>query len=134
MNNPRHILMHIHAVLGSTKKTERDVDDFCTWIEVQVMTELMEALPTNKQNQVIDQFLALPPDKKESAFYPSPFNIVIAGRAARTSTHDRRFRIRCLEAVLLCDHIEIGRGNVSTHVERAGLKAFEHAQAPPGRA
>src|SRR5262245_63575487 len=51
----------------------------------------------------------------------SPFNIVIAGRAARTSTHDRRFRIRCLEAVLWCDHIEIGRGNVSTHVERAGL-------------
>src|SRR5215510_9113418 len=50
---------------------------------------------------------------------PSPFNIVIAGRAARTSTHDRRFRIRCLEAVLWCDPIEIGRGNVSTHVERA---------------
>src|SRR5262245_34953008 len=47
----------------------------------------------------------------------SPFNIVIAGRAARTSTHDRRSRIRCLEAVLWCDRIEIGRGNVSTHVE-----------------
>ena len=48
---------------------------------------------------------------------PSPFNIVIAGRAARTSTHDRHSRIRCLETVLLCDRIEIGRGNVSTHVE-----------------
>ena len=33
--------------------------------------------------------------------YPSPFNIVIAGRAARTSTHDRHSRIQCLEAVLL---------------------------------
>ena len=31
----------------------------------------------------------------------SPFNIVIAGRAARTSTHDRHSRIQCLEAVLL---------------------------------
>ena len=51
----------------------------------------------------------------------SPFNIVIAGRAARTSTHDRRSRIRCLEAVLLCDRIEIGRGNVSTHVESPAL-------------
>jgi hypothetical protein len=51
----------------------------------------------------------------------SPFNIVIAGRAARTSTHDRHSRIRCLETVLLCDRIEIGRGNVSTHVESPDL-------------
>src|SRR5262245_57463195 len=67
------------------------------------------------------------------AFIASPFNIVIAGRAARTSTHDRRFRIRCLEAVLLCDHIEIGRGNVSTHVERAvlqGLSRVEYKRSP----
>src|SRR5262245_38144201 len=65
---------------------------------------------------------------------PSPFNIVIARRAARTSTHDRRFRIRCLEAVLLCDHIEIGRGNVSTHVERAEdspLDATSHRGSDP---
>jgi chromosome partitioning protein len=47
----------------------------------------------------------------------SPFNIVIAGRAARSLPHDRPSRSRCLEAVLLCDRIEIGRGNVSTHVE-----------------
>ena len=71
MNNARHILMHIQAVIGSNKATERDVDDFCSWVEVQVMTELMQALPTNKQNQLIDQFLALPPHKKESAFYPT---------------------------------------------------------------
>ena len=53
--------------------------------------------------------------------WASPFNIVIAGRAARTSTHDRRSRIRRLEAVLLCDRIEIGRGNISTHVESPGV-------------
>ena len=50
----------------------------------------------------------------------SPFNIGIAGRAARTSTNDRHSRIRCLEAVLLYNRIEIGRGNVSTHVESPG--------------
>src|SRR6516165_6099892 len=47
----RQILMQIHAVLGSTKKTERDVDDFCSWIEVQVMTELFGGLPKDKQEQ-----------------------------------------------------------------------------------
>jgi hypothetical protein len=62
--------MQIHAVMGYNKKSERDVDNFCSWIEVQVMTELIGALPTDKQGQVIDQFIALPPDKKESVFYP----------------------------------------------------------------
>jgi hypothetical protein len=70
MNNARHILMQIHAVMGSNRGTERDVDEFCSWIEVQVMTELIGALPTDKQSQVIDQFIALPPHKKESVFYP----------------------------------------------------------------
>ena len=56
--------------------------------------------------------------------WASPFNIVIAGRDARTSTHDCYSRIRCLEAVLLCDRIEIRRGNVSTHVESPGLYAL----------
>jgi hypothetical protein len=37
----------------------------------------------------------------EKGLKVSPFNIVIAGRAARTSTHDRHSRIQCLEAVLL---------------------------------
>jgi len=55
---------------------------------------------------------------------PRAFNIVIAGRAARTSTHDRHSRIRCLEAVLLCYRIEIWRGNVSTHVESPGFIGF----------
>jgi hypothetical protein len=39
--------------------------------------------------------------KGGEALTASPFNIVIAGRAARTSTHDRHSRIQCLEAVLL---------------------------------
>ena len=61
-------------------------------------------------------------------YYPlngSPFNIVIAGRAARTSTHNRPSRIRRLEAVLLCDRIEIGRANISTHVESPALKGVK---------
>jgi hypothetical protein len=70
MNNARHILLQIHAVIGSNKKTEREVDDFCSWIEVQVMTELFEGLPQDKQEQAINQFITLPPDKKESVFYP----------------------------------------------------------------
>jgi hypothetical protein len=70
MNNARHILMHIHAVIGSKKGTERDVDDFCSWIEVQVMTELFAGLPEDKQEKAINQFMILPPDKKESVFYP----------------------------------------------------------------
>jgi len=70
MNNARRMLMHIHAVMGSTKKTEREVDDFCSWIEVQVMTELFGGLPRDKQEQAIEQFMILPPDKKETVFYP----------------------------------------------------------------
>src|SRR5437764_9494240 len=56
---------------------------------------------------------------------PSPFNIVIAGRAARTSTHNLPSRIRRLEAVLLCDRIEIGRANISTHIESPGDEGHE---------
>ena len=62
--------MRIHAVMGSTKKTERDVDDFCSMVEVQVMTELFGELPRDKQEQAINQFMILPADKKESVFYP----------------------------------------------------------------
>src|SRR5262249_2626561 len=54
----------------------------------------------------------------------SPFNIVIAGRAGRTSTHDHHSRIQCIGAVLLCDRIEIGRGNVSTHVESPAPEGY----------
>jgi hypothetical protein len=62
--------MQIHAVIGSNKKTEWDVDDFCSWVEVQVMTELFGGLPRDKQEQAIEQFMILPPHKKESVFYP----------------------------------------------------------------
>jgi phenylpyruvate tautomerase PptA (4-oxalocrotonate tautomerase family) len=70
MNNARHILMQIQAVMGSKRGTERDVDDFCSWIEVQVMTELFGGLPKDKQEEAINQFMTLPPHKKESVFYP----------------------------------------------------------------
>ena len=49
------------------------------------------------------------------------------------STHDRHSRIRCLEAVLLCDRIEIGRGNVSTHVESPGHKGQPEVVQNKGR-
>jgi hypothetical protein len=70
MKNARHIFMHIQAVIGSHQRTEREIDDFCSWIEVQVMTELFAGLPKDKQEQAIHQFMSLPPDKKESVFYP----------------------------------------------------------------
>ena len=70
MNNARQILMQIHAVIGSHQRIEREVDAFCSWIEVQGMTELFAGLPPDKQEQAIDRFMSLPPDKKESVFYP----------------------------------------------------------------
>jgi len=69
MSNPRHILMQIQAVIGSHQRTEREIDDFCSWIEVQVMTELFAGMPKDKQEKAINQFMILPPDKKESVFY-----------------------------------------------------------------
>jgi hypothetical protein len=62
--------MQIQAVIGSKQRTEREIDDFCSWIEVQVMTDLFAGLPKDKQEQAINQFMILPPDKKESVFYP----------------------------------------------------------------
>ena len=62
--------MQIYAVMGSNRGTEGDVDAFCSWIEVQVMAELFEGLPRNKQEQAINQFMSLPPHKKESVFSP----------------------------------------------------------------
>jgi hypothetical protein len=70
MKNARDILMQILAVIGSNQRTEREVDEFCTWVEVQVMTELFASLPLDKQEQAIDQFMTLPAEKKESVFYP----------------------------------------------------------------
>src|SRR4029453_14536139 len=70
MNNARQILMQIIEIIGSSRGKEEAVDEFCSWVEVQVMTELIGALPKDKQNQIIDQFMALPPHKKESVFSP----------------------------------------------------------------
>jgi hypothetical protein len=59
----------LEIIRGNTGKY-READAFCSWIEVQVMTDLIEALPNDKQNQVIDQFMTLPDHKKEGIFYP----------------------------------------------------------------
>jgi hypothetical protein len=60
--------MQIQAVIGSHLRTEREIDDFCAWIEAQVMTELFGGLPKDKQEQAINQFMILPPDKKKASF------------------------------------------------------------------
>ena len=70
MNNARDILMQILAVIGSSHGAERAADEFCTWVEVQVMTDLVEALPQDKQNQIIDQFMSRPDQEKQTVFYP----------------------------------------------------------------
>ena len=85
MKNARHIFMHIQAVIGSHQRTEREIDDFCSWIEVQVMTELFAGLPKDKQEQAINQFMILPPDKKESVFYPYYTVEYMRGRVKTTT-------------------------------------------------
>jgi hypothetical protein len=72
MNNARDILMQILAVIGSRNGAEGFVDDFCTFVEVQVMHDLIEALPQDKQNEVVDQFVTLPnePQKAENILHP----------------------------------------------------------------
>ena len=72
MNNARDILMQILAIIGSSDGAQGYVDDFCTFVEVQVMHDLTKALPQDKQNQVIDQFVTLPdgPQKAERILQP----------------------------------------------------------------
>ena len=72
MNNARDILMQILAIIGSRDGADGYVDDFCTFVEVQVMYDLIEALPQDKQSQVIDEFVTLPnrPQKAESILHP----------------------------------------------------------------
>jgi len=72
MNNARDILMQILAIIGTSDGAQGYVNDFCTFVEVQVMHDLIEALPQDKQNQVMDQFMTLPdgPQKAERIFHP----------------------------------------------------------------
>ena len=64
--------MQILAIMGSRDGAERYVADFCTFVEVQVMHDLIEALPQDIQSQVIDQFMTLPngSQKAESILHP----------------------------------------------------------------
>jgi hypothetical protein len=72
MNNARDILMQILAIIGTSNGAEGYVDDFCTFVEVQVMHDLIEALPQDKQNEVVDQFVTLPnePQRAENILHP----------------------------------------------------------------
>ncbi len=68
MNNSRQILIQILDITGSSSGKEKDVDDFLTMIEVQVLASLIESLPADKHNKIIDQWIALPdtPQKAEN--------------------------------------------------------------------
>ena len=55
------------------------------------------------------------------AFEGTPFNIGIAGRAARTSVSNRYCCLRRFSVVSQPNRIESGRGNLNPHVERAGV-------------
>jgi hypothetical protein len=57
MNNARQILMQIIEIIGSSRGKEDAVDEFLTFVQVKVMTELIGALPKDKQNHIIDQFI-----------------------------------------------------------------------------
>jgi hypothetical protein len=49
------------------------------------MMELFEALPREKQQQAIDQFMTLPPHKKESAFHPYYTGEYMRGRVQKAT-------------------------------------------------
>jgi hypothetical protein len=73
MNNSKAILLQILAITtGSSQGKEPDVADFLTLIEVQVMADLIEALPQGTQNQILAQWLATPDvaGKAEKIFSP----------------------------------------------------------------
>ena len=67
MNNARQILMQIIAIIGSSRGKEDAIDEFLTFVQVKVMTELIGVLPKDKKNQIIDQFMALPPHKNSKS-------------------------------------------------------------------
>ena len=72
MNNCRTIVLQILDVIGRREKKGLNVDEFLTLVEMQAMTELIAALPEDKQQQVIDQFITLPqtPQKEAAIFGP----------------------------------------------------------------
>jgi hypothetical protein len=61
MNNSRDILMEVVGIIsGSNGVKDIIVDDFCTMIEVQVMSDLIKSLPAGTQDQVIEEFISAP--------------------------------------------------------------------------
>ena len=49
------------------------------------MTELFAGVPKDKQEKAINQFMILPPDKKESVFYPYYTVEYMRGRVKTTT-------------------------------------------------
>ena len=57
------------------------------------MTELFGGLPRDKQEQAINQFMILPPDKKESVFYPYYTVEYMQGRGKKATKQAMRQQI-----------------------------------------
>lgn len=75
MNNSQHILTQILDIIGTSREgaaSQPHVADFLTRVEVQVMTDLIQSLPPEKHNHIIDQFITLPdaPQKTEKILSP----------------------------------------------------------------
>jgi hypothetical protein len=69
MNNSRDILIQILGIMGSSEGTASPrVDHFLNLIEVRALTDLIQSLPVEKHNQIIDQWIATPdtPQKAEN--------------------------------------------------------------------
>ncbi len=67
--------MQILDITGSSSGKEKEVDDFLNLIQVQVLAGLIESLPADKHNKIIDQWIALPdtPQKAENIWHQYDF-------------------------------------------------------------
>ncbi len=73
MNNTQDILLQIQAIIGSRNGKERDVADFLTLIEMQVLADFIESLPPEKHKQVTEQFMILPDEPQKAEKILSPY-------------------------------------------------------------
>jgi hypothetical protein len=73
MNNAQDILLQIFAVIGPRNGKGRDVADFLTLIEMQVLADLIESLPPEKHKQVTEQFMTLPDEPQKAEKILSPY-------------------------------------------------------------
>jgi hypothetical protein len=74
MNNSHAILKQILGLTQDpTGAVDRLVDDFLTFVEMDVMAGLIEALPEQKHQQIIDQFINLPHSSQKAEQIFSPY-------------------------------------------------------------